>query len=148
MQEVKRDNRLSQASVHFVIDRASLFTDHGISGRPIRAKLLIILQPNQVLPFWIDGHPSKEVETLYNCSVFLFRELAIPFHVFSSMSFHVVGPRNRLCVVFFTFPKIHGQEIVRGWYIAMGQYSYCAKAQRLFPSTLLTLEMKGWSECK
>ena len=24
--------------VHLVIDRASLFTDHGISGRPIRAK--------------------------------------------------------------------------------------------------------------
>ena len=32
------DDRLSLALVHFVIDRASLFTDHGISGRPIRAK--------------------------------------------------------------------------------------------------------------
>ena len=30
--------RLSQALVQFVIDRASLFTDHKISGRPIRAK--------------------------------------------------------------------------------------------------------------
>ena len=29
---------LSQALVNFVIDRASLFTDHEISGRPIRAK--------------------------------------------------------------------------------------------------------------
>ena len=28
----------SQALVHFVIDRASLFTDHRISGLPIRAK--------------------------------------------------------------------------------------------------------------
>ena len=36
--ERKRQNRLSQAFVHFVIDRASLFTDHRISGRPIRAK--------------------------------------------------------------------------------------------------------------
>ena len=27
-----------QALVHFVIDRASLFADHRISGRPIRAK--------------------------------------------------------------------------------------------------------------
>ena len=27
-----------QALVHFVIDRASLFTDHGISGLPILAK--------------------------------------------------------------------------------------------------------------
>ena len=32
------DNRLSQALVHFVIDRASLFTDHRILGRPMRAK--------------------------------------------------------------------------------------------------------------
>ena len=29
---------LSQALVHFVMDRASLFTDHKISGRPTRAK--------------------------------------------------------------------------------------------------------------
>ena len=36
----KRFRRLSQALVHFVIDRASLFTDHRISGLPIRAKLL------------------------------------------------------------------------------------------------------------
>ena len=28
MYEIKRDNRLSHALVHFVIDRASLFTDH------------------------------------------------------------------------------------------------------------------------
>ena len=31
-------NRLSQVFVHFVIDRASLFTDQRISGLPIRAK--------------------------------------------------------------------------------------------------------------
>ena len=36
--EINRFRRLSQALVHFVIDRASLFTDHRISGRPIRAK--------------------------------------------------------------------------------------------------------------
>ena len=35
---LKRDNRWSQALVRFVIERASLFTDHKISGRPIRAK--------------------------------------------------------------------------------------------------------------
>ena len=29
---------VSQALVHFVMDRASLFTDHRISGRPILAK--------------------------------------------------------------------------------------------------------------
>ena len=38
MYDIKRFRRLSQALVHFVIDRASLFTDHRISGLPIRAK--------------------------------------------------------------------------------------------------------------
>ena len=38
MYEINRFRRLSQALVHFVIDRASLFTDHKISGLPIRAK--------------------------------------------------------------------------------------------------------------
>ena len=32
--EIKRAGRLSHAFVHFVIDRASLFTNHGISGLP------------------------------------------------------------------------------------------------------------------
>ena len=36
--EINRFKRLSQALVHFVMDRASSFTDHRISGRPIRAK--------------------------------------------------------------------------------------------------------------
>ena len=36
--EINRFRRLSKALVHFVIDRASLFTDHRISGPPILAK--------------------------------------------------------------------------------------------------------------
>ena len=36
--KINRFRRLSQALVHFVIDRASLFTDHRISGLPVRAK--------------------------------------------------------------------------------------------------------------
>ena len=36
--EINRFRRLSQALVHFVIDRASLLTDDRISSRPIRAK--------------------------------------------------------------------------------------------------------------
>ena len=36
--EISRFRRLSQALVHFVMDRASLFTDQRISGLPIRAK--------------------------------------------------------------------------------------------------------------
>ena len=36
--DINRFRRLSQALVYFVIDRASLFADHRISGLPIRAK--------------------------------------------------------------------------------------------------------------
>ena len=36
--EIKRATRLSHALVHFVMARASSFTDHKISGLPIRAK--------------------------------------------------------------------------------------------------------------
>ena len=36
--EINRFRRLSQALIYFVMDRASLFTDHKISGRPILAK--------------------------------------------------------------------------------------------------------------
>ena len=36
--EINRFRRLSQALVHFVMDRASLFTYHKISGRPILSK--------------------------------------------------------------------------------------------------------------
>ena len=36
--EINRFRRLSQALVHFVMDRASLFTDHRILGPPILAK--------------------------------------------------------------------------------------------------------------
>ena len=36
--EINRFRRLSHVLAHFVIDRASLFTDHRISGLPIRAK--------------------------------------------------------------------------------------------------------------
>ena len=38
MYEINRFKRLSQVLVHFVMDRASLFTDHRMSGLPIRAK--------------------------------------------------------------------------------------------------------------
>ena len=38
MKSINRFKRLSQALVHFVIDRANLFTDHRISRLPIHAK--------------------------------------------------------------------------------------------------------------
>ena len=40
-QNIKRLTLLSQAVVHFVIGRASLFTDHKISGRPILPSISI-----------------------------------------------------------------------------------------------------------
>ena len=33
---------------------------------------VIILQLIQVLPAWIDGHPGKDLKTLFYCSTFLF----------------------------------------------------------------------------
>ena len=38
MYEINLANRLSQACAHLVTDRARLFTDHGMSGLPIRAR--------------------------------------------------------------------------------------------------------------
>ena len=61
-------SRLSQAWVHPVTDRASLLTDHRMSGLPILAKckhfqtmriLQIILQLIQALSFCFDGRPNK-----------------------------------------------------------------------------------------
>ena len=38
MSEISLASRRSHALVHFVTDQASLLTDHGMSGLPIRAK--------------------------------------------------------------------------------------------------------------
>ena len=38
MYEINLANRLSQALVHFVTDRAGLLTDHRTSSRPMRGK--------------------------------------------------------------------------------------------------------------
>ena len=80
--EINRFRRLSQASVHFVIDRASLFTDRRISGRPILAKY------KHFRTIWeraFDNFPSDfnsfslkcwssmhGVDTLWSCWVVLF----------------------------------------------------------------------------
>ena len=42
MRETKCAKRLPGACVHFVTARASLFTDHKISGQPVRAKFIYI----------------------------------------------------------------------------------------------------------
>ena len=80
--EINRVRRLSQALVHFVIDRASLFTDHKISGRPILAnyKQIRTIWENTFdnsptdfnsssLIWWSSIHGD---DTLYSCWVVLF----------------------------------------------------------------------------
>ena len=81
MYEIKRAKRLSQALVHFVTARASLFPDQTMSGLPNRAKIkhfkTICEQPfdnsptvssSSFLKLWSSKHG---VETLNNYSVFL-----------------------------------------------------------------------------
>ena len=68
--------------VHFVIDRASLFTDHGISGLPIRARYKHF---STICEHTCDNSPTdfissslkwwssmQEVDTLKSCCVVLF----------------------------------------------------------------------------
>ena len=92
-------NRLSQAWVHFVTDRASLLTDHRMSGLPIRAKYKhvntifeqsfwqLVLQSIQDLPNWIDDHPSK----LY----FTAPLSCLPVHSIAQRIFEHVPPCRR-----------------------------------------------------
>ena len=48
---------------------------------------------------WNEDHSSMQgLETLYSCSVFLLANSHYLSTYFLSMSFHVVGPRSRLCV--------------------------------------------------
>ena len=82
MYEINRFRRLSQALVHFVMDRASLFTDHRISCRSILAKYMLFRtiwehtcdnSPTDFiassLKWWSSMHG---VDTLQSCWVVLF----------------------------------------------------------------------------
>ena len=104
MQEIKRDNSLSQALVHFVIDRASLFTAHSISGRPIRAEC------KNFRTIWertFDNSPTDFNSFFFEMMVVnawswylkellsrVVRQLTISFHTFLDMTFHVIRPRR------------------------------------------------------
>ena len=98
------ENRLSQALVHLVVDRASLFTDHRMSGRPTRAKYAAF-RNNLRAYFWqfsyiiqffffemmvINAWRRYCVELL---SRFV-RQLTISFHTFPGMTFQVIGTRR------------------------------------------------------
>ena len=92
MCEIKRDKRLSHAPVDLVIDRASLFTDQKMSGQPIRAKYKHF---KTICEHTFDNSPTyssssclkwwsseQGLETLYNCSVFLFATSQWCFNAF------------------------------------------------------------------
>ena len=89
--EINRFKGLPQALVHFVIDRANLFTDHKISGRPIRAKYKHFRTNwehtfhnspadflSSSLTWWSSMHG---VDTMWSCWVVLFAN-TITFHTF------------------------------------------------------------------
>ena len=81
MKSINRFRCLLHALVHFVIDRASLFTDHRISGLPIRAKYKHCrtfwehscdnspTNSNSFMKWWSSMHG---VDTLENCCFVLF----------------------------------------------------------------------------
>ena len=101
--EIKRHNRLSRAVVHFVIDRASLFADHRISGRSIRAKCrhFRTICEQTVDTYFSHGFQFFFFEMMVvhawrrdflKLLRHFIRQFAISFHAFLCMTFHVVGP--------------------------------------------------------
>ena len=82
MYEIKRAKRLSQAFVHFVTARTSLFTDQSMSGLPIRARYIHL---KTICEQTVDNSPTDSfssslhwwssmhgVATWYDCWVVLF----------------------------------------------------------------------------
>ena len=53
---------------------------------------MIILRLIEVLPVRIDDHPSKDLK-LCIIALFFVCQFAVSLNAFSSISFHVVGPR-------------------------------------------------------
>ena len=90
MYEINLANRLSHALVHFVMALASLFTGHKISGLPIGANY------RHLRTIW--AHTFRNSPTDPISSV---RQLAISFHAFLGMTFHIIGPRWNVCFGIF-----------------------------------------------
>ena len=104
MYEINRFKRLSQALVHFVIDRASLFIDHRISGLPVRAKYkhfrTIWEHTFDNSPTDVNSFSLKWLSSMHGINTFvdllsrLVCQLTISFHTCLGMTFHIVGPRR------------------------------------------------------
>ena len=113
MKEIKRHYRLSQASVHLVTDRASLFTAQRMSGLPIRARHKHF---KTICEHTFDNSPadsssssfkwwsSKQgLETLFHCSAILF---ATSQYISQRIFEHVLPCRRttlQSCVRFFPY---------------------------------------------
>ena len=96
----------------FVTARASLFTDHKMSGLPIRARYrqfrticeqIVDNSPTDFFFFEIDGHPFM--------SRFIWK-FAISFHTFLGMTLHIVGPRR--CDFCIRYPCSSGRKFFKG----------------------------------
>ena len=144
MCEINRFRRLSHAWVHFVIDRASFFTDHRMSSLPIRAMykhsktiwsiILTSLLQIPILPLWTDGRPNKDEKL---CKVA--PQCHLQIHSIVQSTFDHVLPCRRttaLCarevsaipVIFLLLQQTY---VIRT--------SLCT-VQRLFPSVCFLLE--------
>ena len=121
----KRAKRLSQALVHRVTARANLFTDQRMQGPPIRAKYK---HSKTICEHTLDNSPTvssssflklwssrQRVETLYNCSVFLFASSQnLRKHFVRMSSLYPVTSRKFLRVVSPT-PVIF--RLLRQWFV-------------------------------
>ena len=114
MCNVNLSERLSQARVHLVTDRASLFTDHRMSGLPIHAKnknFKTICErtcdnsPTDSSSSFLKWCSSKQgLETLKNCLVFFFS----PIRMISQRMFEHELPcyRTTQLVLHEVFPTL------------------------------------------
>ena len=123
--EVILSKRLSQAWVLFVTARASLFTEHRISGLQIRAKYkhgqdnlwAYVGQFSnwfKLFLFWIDDHPlGNFVELLH----FFVCRLTVSFSAFLSMSFPFRRTHATVfawgCVTLETFQLLQQKFVIR-----------------------------------
>ena len=86
MYEIKRDNRLSQAFVHFVTTRASLFSDHKKTGLPTRARYRYL---KTFFFFKLMAIHAWRCDVVLLLSRFLCK-FAMSYHTFLCVTFHVI----------------------------------------------------------
>ena len=135
MYEICLANLLAQACVHFVAVRASLCTDNEMSGPPIRAKYMHVdticeqtsdNSPNDSSSSSLMWRSSKQkLETLYNCSAFLFTN-SQSLHALLGVSLHVVDHMLRVlravCPILVMFQLLWQKYVIRTSFCTVPQY--------------------------